>query len=109
MRWGCLGPVVYGDHVVLDFIAVVAAFAMQPFPMLPPSTGVLSTPFFQAVLGAWNCSLVASSTLEVALAASCWRDHKGLRISPLYPPNSDALERRAVLPRPDEVPPFEVL
>lgn len=110
VRWGCVGPVVtlLVTMVLLDFVAMAAALAMQPYPVLPPHTGTWSLAFFQATFGAWNCSLVASFSLQVSLCACCWRVYKGLRVTGLYPPNSDALERGTTLPKHDEVSPLEM-
>merc|ERR1712093_492039 len=52
---------------------------------------------------------IASFALELSLCACCWRVYKGLRVSGLYPPDSDVLQRGAELPRHDEVSPFEML
>merc|ERR1719498_1371713 len=108
VRWGCLGPAVtlMVTMVVLDFIAMGTALALQPFPVLPPHSGVFSVPFFRATLGVWNCSLVASFALEVTLCACCWRVYKGLRSSGLYPPDNDALENGTPLPKPEDVSPL---
>merc|ERR1719356_2329525 len=60
----------------------------QPLAAVPGGSALPTLSGLEAVVGTWDCALVASVALQAAVCASVWRVYRALREQGVYPPGA---------------------
>merc|ERR1712048_597221 len=89
VRNGFLGPMltmVFAMSLVDDSALAAYLVYASPRPLSPGANSYMDV--VEAVMGAWEFSIVSSVALQTTMLVSFWRVYRVLRLGGLYPPGT---------------------